>query len=197
LAQPPVTDPPAVLLVATKVDVDRVRIYSRRGTALIERRRTEPQWQYRLVNEHGDPLEYRRHPELAAFVDAGWQSSRDWLIATRDAEYPDFVPQAAAMFDTGVMGDVVFFAADDWSFDLDQLGGHGSCMRRDMRIPLYFFGPDLPPGGQIGPGRLVDVMPTIVGLLNEEHRLEDLCFLDGINLAPQLRQARIEAVASE
>ena len=39
------------------------------------------------------------------------------------------------------------------------------------------------------PGHLVDVMPTILGLLNESSRLEGVRGIDGINLADQLRRA--------
>jgi hypothetical protein len=54
---------------------------------------------------------------------------------------------------------------------------------------MYFAGPDLPRGAEIPYGRLVDVTPTILGLLEESHRLEDYPPVDGVNMANRLRNA--------
>jgi len=58
-----------------------------------------------------------------------------------------------------------------------------------MHIPLFFAGPDLPSGASIPCARLTDLTPTILGLLNEAHRLDHFPPLDGLNLADDLRQA--------
>lgn len=145
---------------------------------------------YRMTVLEGDPLGYLDSPELADFIRTGWQPSRQWLCRTADTSHPDFVPQAAAMFDSPRTGDVVIFAAAGWDFGAaPQRGAHGSCLHRDMHIPLFFAGPDLPPGTSIPCARLTDLTPTILGLLNEAHRLDHFPPLDGLNLADDLRQA--------
>ncbi len=145
---------------------------------------------YRMTVLEGDPLGYLDSPELADFIRAGWQPSRQWLCRTADTNHPDFVPQAAALFDSPRTGDVIIFAAAGWDFGaVPQRGAHGSCLHRDMHIPLFFAGPDLPPGTSIPCARLTDLTPTILGLLNEAHRLDHFPPLDGLDLADDLRQA--------
>ena len=188
LVEPSLIEVPAVQFVLIRGEADRARVLSRDGTALVERRMAGSKKEYRLIVGQGDPLHYRDDPSLAGFADAGWHGSREWLIASGDSLYPDFVPQVVEMFDSPHMADVVVMAADDWSFNPKQRGGHGSWTRRDTLIPLFFAGPDVPKGGKIGSGRLVDVVPTLLGLLGEEHRLEGV-HLDGINMAHQIRTA--------
>jgi len=189
-AGPPLHEQPAVDCVLMRAGPDRVRVLARTGEALIERRRrADGVTQYRLRVQSGDPLGYLRCPRLAAFIEKGWHGSRQWLEATARTDHPDFVPQAAELFDSARTGDLLVFAADDWDFNRGLKAGHGSCLYRDMHIPLFFAGPDLPAGATIPVARLVDVAPTILGLLNEADRLEKFPPIDGIDLSPQLRSA--------
>lgn len=188
-ADPPLAQAPGVGMVLMKDGVDHVHVYTANEEARVERRMEGGQPQYRLVNIRGDLLRYRESPQLARLVDEGWHSSREWLAATVRSRHPDFVAQAVEMFDSTHTGEVVLFAAEDWSFDVKQQGGHGSSLPRDMFIPLFFAGADLPHGAEIGPARIVDVTPTIVGLLGEGKRLAHYR-LDGIDLSSQLRKAK-------
>jgi hypothetical protein len=157
---------------------------------IVERQGFADRARYRLTQRQGAPLGYDgQADELAGFIDAGWHSSREWLQATAETSHPDFVPQAVDMFDSPRTGDVVVFAAKGWDFSTGQQGAHGSCLARDMRILMYFAGPDLPRGAAIKYARLVDLAPTIVGLLGEAHRLERVPWMDGINLADELKAA--------
>ena len=99
------------------------------------------------------------------------------------------MPQTIEMYDSPRTGDVVIFAAAGWDFSITQKGAHGSCLERDMRIVMYFAGPDLPRGASIRYARLVDLAPTIIGLLGEADRLERVPFMDGINLTDELKTA--------
>jgi len=191
-------DLPGAGLICTRAGPDSVNVISAHGAATVERRIKGVQRFYRLVcsqadNGHAggpqDVLGYRCTPELASFVDAGWHSSREWLAATASTRYPDFVPQVVEMFDTPRAGDIVVFAAADWSFNDRFIGGHGSCLAQDMHVPMYFAGPDLPPGGSIDHARLVDVMPTVLDLLGEHDRLLRIERIDGVSVASELRQA--------
>ena len=188
-AQPRLAELPATDCVLARLDADRVRLWSSRGTAIAERTRDVDQVRYRLRAESGDPLGYARPADLAAFVEAGWHTSREWLRATIDTTHPDFVPQVVDMFDSPRTGDVVLFAASGWDFGYSFNAGHGSCLAEETLIPLYFAGPDLAPGATIPCGRLVDVAPTIIGLLGDGERLRRYA-LDGLDLSGELKAAR-------
>lgn len=191
-AQPPLHELPAVQMVLLRDGRDRVRIVSRNGTAVVERRIEKSEKQYRLAEYEGDPLEYLGDETLAAFVRAGWHASRDWLAATATSQFPDSVPQAVELFDSPRAGDMVIMSADDWLlYRRGEVAGHGSCLARDMRILLFFAGPDLPKGGRIDHARLVDIAPTILGLLGEASRLETVPDIDGVNLADELLRAAV------
>jgi arylsulfatase A-like enzyme len=185
--EPSMLDIPGVFIALMPLDPNSIQVLSHGGRALVERQSTDGHAAYRLVNLSGDPLGYMTDPRLANFVEAGWHGSREWLHATIHSPCPDFVAQAVDLFDSPHTGDVVLLAAQDWAF-ADQQGGHGSCTPYDMFIPLFFAGAELPQGCEIGPARLVDVTPTIVGLLGESHRLAGYR-LDGVDLSSKLRSA--------
>jgi arylsulfatase A-like enzyme len=185
---------PAVEVALARAGPDRVHVLSRDGAAVVERRSDGGVKAYRLLIDRGDPLGYRVDPGLSSFIDEGWHTSREWLVATAGSRCPDFVPQVVEMFDSPRTGDVVLLAAEGWSFyRRGEVAGHGSCLARDMRIPLYFAGPDLPKGATVDFARLVDLTPTVLGLLGEAHRLDGAPAIDGIDLADRLRQARPRA----
>jgi hypothetical protein len=180
----------AVEVATFREGPDRVRLLSRGGALSVERRVDAQGKQYRISNAQGDLLGLATAPELARFVETGWHDSRAWLATSAGTKYPDLVPQVVEMFDSPRTGDVVLLASEASAFELPWLGGHGSCLASDMRIPLMFAGPDLPAGATIECARLVDVVPTVLGLLGEAKRLETIPPLDGIDLSGQLRSAR-------
>lgn len=185
-------DLPGVDLVCKRSGEGRVRVFSGRGVFDVERF----DQQYRIVDYASDPLGYRDNNDLSSFIDSGWHSSREWLAATAASGYPDFVPQIVEMFDTHRAGDIVVFSATDWAFSERERGGHGSCVAADMQVPLFFAGPDLPAGGQIDCARNVDVMPTLLELLNMHDRLAQVPGIDGVSIAGQLRGARGRQIQS-
>lgn len=195
--EPAIHELPAVAMVAARGDDGRVRAWSRDGSLTVERRAEEGRKLYRIAEQSGDPLGYLRSPELNLFVRAGWHDSQAWLAATARSRCPDFVPQVAEMFDSPHTGDLVVFAAEGWLLYPNERAGHGSIFGRDSRVPMLFAGPDLPARAEIPLARLVDLAPTLLGLLGESHRLESFPPLDGIDRSGELRLARVpdEAVA--
>lgn len=184
-------DHPAVTCVVIKSPTGS-RVVTSEGEALIERDSTRGSPRYRVVEGPGLIKQTQAGTQSDAPMDfdpSQWRSSREWLAATVDSAWPDFVPQVVEMFDSSRAGDLVVFASDDWAFHLDDDGGHGSCVSRDMRIPMYFAGPGLAGGSRISCGRLVDVMPTILDLLGESGRLSSYPPIDGQSLLPELRSA--------
>ena len=63
--------------------------------------------------------------------------------------------------------------------------------------PLYFAGPGLPAGGRIDHARLVDVMPTVLDLLGEAARLNEIGPIDGVSIAAELKAAQPKATPAD
>jgi len=187
--EPAIHELPAAGMVAARGGPDRVVVWSRKGMLEVERKVEDGRKLYRAGAPEGAPLACSDTPNLARFAAAGWHESREWLEATSGARYPDLVPQVVEMFDSPHTGDLVVFAAEGWLLYAGEKAGHGSTLYRDMHVPMFFAGPDLPAGTQIPLARIVDLVPTLVGLLGEAHRLEDFPPLDGIDLSAQLRAA--------
>lgn len=196
-AAPRIADEPAVEAVLTRDGPARVRLYARDGSAVLEGRHQGGVASYRVTELSGNPLGFRDNPALAPLLNDAWHPSRDWLAASAASAHPDFVPQAVEMFDSTRTGDIVLFAADDWSFDDSDASGHGSCLSTDMRIPLFFAGPLAPRGATLPYARLVDVMPTILDFLGEHRRLERNGVIDGVSLKNQIIRAAGAAAETE
>jgi arylsulfatase A-like enzyme len=136
-----------------------------------------------------DPLGYGTPLEARGFDATGWHTSREWLAATAQTRFPDLVPQVVEMFDSPRAGDVVVFADEDWAIEDREAGGHGSALDTDMRVPLYFAGPDLPCGVTIPAARSVDILPTVLDFLGERGRLAEVAPIDGVSLYAELKSA--------
>lgn len=193
----------AVELICVRAGDDAVVVRSRRGTTRVERRHVNDWAEYRVVAGAGESdispenasaaasvvLGYDADATVDTFVLSGWRDCEEWLAATADAPHPDFVVQVIEMFDSPRTGDLVLFAADDWSFDDESAGGHGSSLRTDMHIPMFWSGPDLPRGASVDAARLVDVTPTILDLLGSDEAA--MGEMDGKSLLPRLRGATV------
>ncbi len=188
---------PGVHLVCTRDGKGDVQVATSTGTAALSRRTVDGVTQYALDVIEGATDEVRSALGLplgvppvipAGRLDDVWLTSREWLAATAGGPHPDLVPQLVEMFDSPRAGDIVLFADERTTFHHCWQGAHGSTHRADMRIPLYFAGPDLPRGGEIPAARSIDLAPTLIDLLGFSDRLNGLS-LDGHSLAPHLRTA--------
>ena len=77
------------------------------------------------------------------------------------------------------------FAAADWDFAKENVGGHGSVLAVDMIMPMIIAGPGIRKHDTIPTARTVDVAPTIVDIIDPE-KLETQRF-DGRSLLDQLK----------
>ncbi len=184
--EPPLALLPAVFVGVCKSGPNQVWIYGRDGEATVTRRGHDSECEYRYDVVSGDPLGYLADAPLAEFVRAGWHDSRSWLKATARARCPDTPPQITELFDSVRSPDIALFAADGWDFAPENVGGHGSILRRDMWVPMMFAGPGIPAGKTLPTARTCDVAPTVVELLAGPERLKELGRIDGISLVPQL-----------
>ncbi|MCP4592373.1 MAG: hypothetical protein GY842_16695 [bacterium] len=174
-----------VVAVRTKSASGRfvVELYSPHGDALIERRQTADGVRYQYVIADRDPLELDQNAP-----GEGWYDGATWRAATQDCPFPGAVTGLAELFDSRRAGDVVLFASDGWDFTPGNRGGHGGLHARDTRVPMIFSGPMIDRSAVIDLARLVDVTPTILGLLD---RPVDSRAVDGTDWSAKLRRADV------
>ncbi|MGE3180452.1 MAG: alkaline phosphatase family protein [Phycisphaerae bacterium] len=137
-------DIPAVDLVCTRVDDDAVQVQSRRGTALLRKRMIHEDGLdfdrvYAYEPVAGDPLRYQEMLMPAGARDVRL-SRRAWLRESIATDYPDFVPQILELMESPRAGDILVFAADDWSFIPKEPGGHGSARASDCVVTCFLRG---------------------------------------------------------
>ncbi len=114
-----------------------VDLYSRRGRGQLERRRADDGYHYGYTALEGDPL--------------------DWG--------PGQVEELVELFNTPRAGDIALFATPGWDFAAGNRGGHGGLGESDTRVPMIFSGTMVNHTVKLEAARLVDVTPTILGLL--------------------------------
>jgi arylsulfatase A-like enzyme len=174
---------PGVDLVTYLGADDVALLRSARGAACIVERQTETAPEYAYQPDPEDVLGYRDDPELAAFIDAGYHSSRDWLDATAGQLYPDVVPHLIPLLHVHRAGQVVLFTQPGYSF-VRERGGHGGIRREEMLIPFMLAGPGIPPGRVLETARSADLVPTLLDLVQIDPP-ED-AWLEGISLRQEL-----------
>lgn len=164
------------------------------GRYWVKRRRRGDRYEYKVVplsDTAADSTTWNGQPHDMSpqRIPANrWMTSREWLDATASDVHPDFVVQVSHMFDSTRAADVVLFAASDWTFGKSTAGGHGSSLKRDMHIPMYWSGPTLAPGGRVPAARLVDVVPTIIDLVGQGDDPRVIA-MDGQSILAILRSA--------
>lgn len=182
-------DLPGIDLIAYAASDQETVLRAARGTARILERGDDKRREFCYVPGPEDVLGYLKDPALAAFVAAGFHSSREWLHATAAQAYPDLVPHLGPLLRTPRSGQALVFAAAGFGFG-DERAGHGGLLRAEMRIPLFFAGPGIPAGGTLDAARAADVMPTLLTLLGFD--LPQDGSLDGEPLFPVARTTGVQ-----
>ncbi len=160
------TEQEAVDVVAYPAGPDRVRV--RRKGGEVEFRQDggrRANISYHLIAGEDPPGWKGQVP--AAALDGAPLSSREWLTATRETDYPDLPAQIVAYFRSRVAGDVAVFAAPGWDLFETHRAGHGGLGRDDMLVPMLLVGPGVP-HGRIEDARTVDLTPTLLHLLGRD-----------------------------
>lgn len=173
---------PAVCLAGQRLDDGTIRLVGSGGESVVRRRLDSgvTVYQYEVLRSP-DPLGYRNDDHAGRLLDGGWHDSRAWLEATCRADMPDVVVQIVEYFDSPRAGQLVLFAADGWDFNVHNRwrGGHGSVLRTDMHIPFVVAGPGIEPGSRQYTSRAVDLVPTVLHLLDADDVLEQTGAMDG------------------
>ena len=157
-------DLPGVDVAAYQISENEVELRSAAGTARVREVTTPAGVAYQYAPSPDDVLGYLNDMTLAAFVQQGPHTADEWLSATADAVYPNFVPDIVPLLRHPRCGDVVLFAAHGYSFGHER-GGHGGLHRDEMQIPMLFAGPGIPAGGHLPVAHATDVAPTLLDLL--------------------------------
>ena len=82
---------------------------------------------------------------------------------------------------------VVLWGDHGWHLGEKGITGKNTLWERSTRVPLIFAGPGIAQGAKVGsPAELLDIYPTLLELTGTPARSD----LEGVSLAPQLRDAR-------
>jgi len=163
------------------------------GRALIQRQGSvgqilaEKRYRYSVV-DGSDPLGYAWSLRAAELLDGEYHAGRGWLVATIGTEYPDLPVQIAELFDSKRAGDLMVFAADNWDFAKENIGGHGSVLAVDMHMPMIIAGPGIRQGVTIPTARTVDVAPTIIDMIDPDKLPEQI--FDGESILNKVTETR-------
>lgn len=156
----------AIDAVAFSVGPDRVRVVRKDGEVEICRGKSDRRaCSYHLIVGE-NPLGYTGKVSAEMLGGADY-SSRAWLEATAETEFPDLLPQILAYFEAPRAADLVVFAAPGWDLGYQWKAGHGGIRPGEMNFPLIMAGPGIP-HGELSTGRAVDVLPTILELLGQK-----------------------------
>ena len=138
---------------------------------------------YRVISGT-DPLGYQDHlPDGKG--EPVRLSSRQWLEATADTQFPDLPAQILAYFRSRRSGDIAVFAADGWDFNRTRRSGHGGLSPGDLQVPMAIAGPGVP-HRRVEIARTVDLVPTILTLMGKQPPAQ----LDGQTLLPAAAASR-------
>jgi hypothetical protein len=170
---------PGVELAAYLAADDAALLRSQHGATRILRREGPTGAEYSYEPYPGDVLGYLADPDLAAFVLAGFHPAREWLGATAGQVFPDFVPHIIPLLHVRRAGQVVVFTQPGYSFARER-GGHGGIRREELRIPFMIAGPGIAAGRVIDVARAVDLVPTILNLLNIDSSEDE--WLEGVSI---------------
>jgi hypothetical protein len=122
-----------------------------------------------------DPLEYADAPTLRPYVNTGrWLTDREWLDLTCTMHYPDALHRLANSFGSPRSADLHLVAADGWDFTPAGVsrkvltGTHGGLDRKQSVVPIMFWGRGIK-RAELLTGRTVDILPTVLELLDVEY----------------------------
>jgi len=165
----------------------KVRVVAKRGMVLITRKKDTPNsYMYEVVSGE-DPLRYNVEPSTKKLMDGKFHSGKDWLNASKDTDYPDACVQFTQIFDSDHAGSVILSCAENWGVNSKVIGRHGGYLPDETRATFCVSGPGIDKG-IIDCARTVDVVPSLLFLLNKEFSPEDF---DG-EIIPQLRESVIK-----
>jgi arylsulfatase A-like enzyme len=179
---------PATDLVFVHLSSDSLRVQTAAGMGVLERTRADGKKLYRYrVTRGADPLGYAGHPATATLMDGAFHPGDAWFQASLGSPRPDVLVQMLELNDSPRAGDIIVFARPGWDFGRHNFGGHGGLTREEIFVPWLIAGPGLPPGATLDGARTVDILPTMLDLLDHHSAIPD--HLDGVSQAARLRQA--------
>jgi hypothetical protein len=160
--------------VVTHPSPDEFLVCTAKGRSKITRRQlneVDAEYRYDIVRGD-DPLEYLQEPTLKPYINTGrWLSDREWLRLTCTLRYPDVLHRLANSFGTPRAGDLDLVASEGWDFTPSNVnrqvltGTHGGLDREQSVVPIMFWGRGIK-HAELATGRTVDIVPTILKLLD-------------------------------
>ena len=154
---------PYVDAVAYPISPGRIRVVRRNGEVEFRRvangNAAPERFSYHLIRG-SDPLGWSGKVPANALAGEP-MTSRQWLDATAQTEYPDLGTGLLSYFDGTLAADLVAFPMPQWDFDGWRKAGHGGIRDFETLSPMLIAGPGIP-HGRIPVARTVDLMPTLL-----------------------------------
>lgn len=183
----------AVDIIASRSRSGEVKLSSRRGNAVIhidgQNSSDLHAWSYSYRTNHdSDPLGYWNHSQSAGLVNTGFFSDREWLKATFDCDYPNFIPQVSLLLHTKRAGDIIVFANKDWDLKGWRIGwnwgrhkgSHGGALKDEICTPLLIGNLNIKTS-ELDFCESTDIVPTILRFLNLDIDNQNLNGIDLLN----------------
>jgi len=168
---------PGIHFVVTNPKPNECRIRTLEGESRIMRRDlkgVDQEYRYDVLRGK-DPLEYADVPVLQPYANTGrWLHDREWLELTCALHCPDPLHCLTNSFGTPRSADLHLIAADGWDFTPSSVcksvlaGTHGGLDRKQVLVPIMFWGKGIK-RTELPAGRTVDIVPTILKLLDVEY----------------------------
>lgn len=158
---------PGVSMTAYLRDARTAVLCNANGRSLIHEVDGADEPRYTYTPDTADVLGYRDEAaRLRAAIDAGTPlPRRRWLERTAATAHPNIVPHIIPLLRHRRAGQVVLFARPGYSF-VDERGGHGGIHRDEMLMTWHVAGPGIVPGTTVPTAQSIDIVPTILQLLD-------------------------------
>jgi len=165
---------PAISIIVSHPAPNEYLLHTAKGLSRITSRplnEIDAAYRYDVLRGE-DPLEYAGAPALKPYVNSGrWLTDREWLRLTCTEHYPDALHRLASFYGSPRAADLLLIAADGWDFTPASVsrsvltGTHGGLDRKQSMVPIMFAGKGIK-RAELTTGRTVDIVPTILRLLN-------------------------------
>ena len=155
------------------------RILGKEGSSRIFRKEEGEKAYYRYqILEGKDPLGYDENETTARMIEKGFFPAREWQSATRFSKNLDIIDQIPRVYDCKDMkSTIIVTSLRNWSFKSHK-GEHDNETNEIRRVPLIFSDMKIA-AERVDPIRTVDVLPTVLDLLNVAYNKQAI---DGVSL---------------
>ncbi|MHA1298789.1 MAG: alkaline phosphatase family protein [Candidatus Helarchaeota archaeon] len=165
-------DNPEIVRIYYTENENTIRVYSKSGNGVIERKKEGKSSSYRYKVEFGiDPLNYSG---IVPIADGNWHTEDEWHKNTYNHQIPGIIFNIFGLFDYKNGGNLVLIPQDDYNFlaQLEVEEGHKKVQNHDgdtfeeVVVPMLFAGPGIKNNYKFETCRNIDCLPTVLKWLD-------------------------------